>query len=247
MDNKSENGVQCTQDYLSRIVPRKERLVIRDPFYEDECRWFNAAVVNKIIDVRECVPKCSRRMRWKESGKDEFVVTKGESGIRHLFSLSKPPNPITFNRECLPHIAAYARLILEFGYNQDFSSFSFYRKYSKDLLFKKKGGWYETDAEFYDVEGNLYLHVEVKKTITETEKLVRGLERTSKLTDLSKNHAKELEYVLDLEPKYLWIVGPNSVDPEKYVYSVSVVDLDARFEPLKNLPKPPVYYEGQGR
>jgi len=240
MDNKSENSIQYTKDYLSKIVPRNEKLVIRDHFYEDECQWFNAAVVNKIIDVRKCIPECSRRRRWKESGEDEFMVAKGKSGVRHLFSLSTPPNPITFNREYLPHIAAYARLILELGYNQDFSSFSLYRKFSKNLLFKKKGGWYETDAEFYDGEGNLYLHVEAKKTIDETEKLVKGLERNSKLTDLSKKHAKELEYVLDLKPKYLWIVGPNSVDPEKYVYSVSIFGLDARFESITNLPEPPI-------
>jgi hypothetical protein len=38
------------------------------------------------------------------------------SGLRHLFSLS---NPITLNREYIPHVAAVGRLVLGEGYNDE--------------------------------------------------------------------------------------------------------------------------------
>ena len=241
MTDKTIDDINWTIQYLSNIVPRREKLDIKDPFQEDECRWFRAAIENKVIEIRECVTECPRLKRCKESGPDEFVANNGSGAIRHLFSLFTPPNPVTFSREYLPHIAAYARMILDFGYDQQKSSFSLYRKFSKDLIFKKKDGGYETDAEFYDHNGNLYLHVEAKSTPEETKKLVQGLKRTGMLSDLSRQHAKELEYVLDLKPQYLWVVGPGSVDPEKYVYSVNVEGMNARFDSCEWLPKPPYY------
>jgi hypothetical protein len=230
------NDISWVQDFLAQISPRGEKVVFRDPLCEDECRWFRAAIEKDLIRVRECTASCQRMRRMKESGRDEFVVQNGNGGIRHLFSLSKPS---AFNREYLPHIAAYARLILDLGYDQPQSSFSLYRKFTKDLINKKAGGWYETDAEFYDPNGELYLHVEAKKSQKETEAVTRGLNIVGSLSGLSKTHAKELEYVLDLKPKYLWVVGPGSIDPAKYIYSVKVGGTDAEFVPLPQMAPPP--------
>jgi hypothetical protein len=49
---------------------------------------------------------------------------------------------------------------------------------------------------------------------------------------------KELEYVLDLAPRYLWIVGPGSVDPPTHVFHVTVDGQNARFERVGALPGP---------
>jgi hypothetical protein len=234
-----KSDIEWTLQYLSKICPRSEKLVIKDDFLEDESHWFRAAIENHVVTVRNCVPTCPRLKKRMESGPDEFVANNGNGSIRHLFSLTTPPNPTSFNREYLPHIAAYARLILGFGYDIHKSSFSFYRSFTKDLLYKKKGGSYETDAEFYDSNGKLYLHVEVKSTPSETEKLVEGLNRTGSLSGIGAQHAKELEYVLDLRPTYLWVVGPGSVEPEKYVYKVSVDGLNANFELTEGLPEAP--------
>jgi hypothetical protein len=238
-----ESDIDWVQNYLSQIMPRGKELVIRDPLEEDECRWFRAAVENRIIEVRQCVLECSIRKKRGQPAGDEFVVTKGRMRKpRHLFELSKDPEkPANFAREYLPHIGAYARLILEFGYNQALSSFSLYRQFSRDLIFKKAGAWYETDAEFYDSESGLYLHIEVKKSPKETKAVTQSLNLDGSLSGLSKSHAKELEYVLDLKPGYLWIVGPGTVEPGKHVYSVNVYGLNAEFTPLQQLPNPPKY------
>ena len=248
MKTALEDDIQWTQTYLSKILPQGKDLIIKDPLQTDECRWFRAAIVNNIIDVRRCGPGCSI---WKaRQGRvthedmiphDEFIVSKGiKRKARHLFEVTRDPNNrITFAREYLPHIAAYARLILALGYDQASSSFSLYRTFSRDLNFKKNGGSYETDAEFYDRGGGLYLHVEVKKDSKETEAVVNGLNSTGSLDGLNSTQLKELEYVLDLKPRYLWIVGPGSADPEKYVYSVKVEGLEAKFERMGRLPLAP--------
>ena len=53
------------------------------------------------------------------------------------------------------------------------SSFSLYRSYSHDLITKRQGAGYETDAEFYDLDGSIYLHVEAKASGPQTDKLAR--------------------------------------------------------------------------
>jgi hypothetical protein len=34
------------------------------------------------------------------------------------------------------------------------------------------------------------------------------------------NVVKEVEYVLELRPRYLWLVGPGTVEPEAHVWRV---------------------------
>jgi len=241
------DNILWVREYLSMILAEGLNFDVRDPFSEDECRWFRAAIEHKIIEVRGCAFGCSilkgreKRAAPNVIPKDEFIVAKGvKIRPRHLFEVSSDPNNcISFGREYLPHIAAYARLIIEFGYDQNLSSFSRYRTFSKDLLYKKRGGSYETDVEFYDSDGGLYIQVEVKRNPIETESLVKDINLKRSLDSLPKDHRKELEYVLDLKPKYIWIVGPGSIDPEKYVYKVEVDGLDATFTKVENLPIPP--------
>jgi hypothetical protein len=77
------NDIPWVQDYLSSIVPRSEKPIIKDPFHEDKCRWFKSAIENKIIEVRKCVSEYPRFKRCKESGPDEFVPNNGSGTIRH--------------------------------------------------------------------------------------------------------------------------------------------------------------------
>lgn len=51
--------------------------------------------------------------------------------------------------------------------------------------------------------------------------------------------ATEIEYVLDLAPQYLWIVGPGSVDPPRHVFAVTVDGNGASFRGMDGLPEPP--------
>ena len=58
------------------------------------------------------------------------------------------------------------------------------------------------------------------------------------LTDLPVGTVKEIEYVLDLAPRFLWVVGPGSVDPATHMFKVTVDGLNARFDPVGGFPEP---------
>lgn len=47
---------------------------------------------------------------------------------------------------------------------------------------------------------------------------------------------KEVEYVLELEPEHLWLVGPGTVDPAAHVWAVTVDGLAAEFRRLAQVP-----------
>lgn len=124
-------------------------------------------------------------------------------------------------------MAAYARVVRVLGYDSGRAEFSQYFGFSRDLITKRRGDRYEVDALFYDGSGAPYLHVEVKAA-------------PGVLADMPRDVAKEVEYVLDLKPTYLWPVGPGTVDPEAHVWRVEADGLRARFERQHTLPPPPI-------
>ena len=89
-----------------------------------------------------------------------------------VVSSSKPIGPKAWlNREYVPHIAAYAKAVLDHGYAVDHSTFSLYRKFTRDLIAKRAGQGYETDAEFYDASDALWLQIEAKASRQQTATL----------------------------------------------------------------------------
>ncbi|MGH8923842.1 MAG: hypothetical protein ACRDWA_04240 [Acidimicrobiia bacterium] len=64
------------------------------------------------------------------------------------------------------------------------------------------------------------------------------LDQIAELRRLPQPAVKEVEYVLDLAPRYLWLVGPGTVDPPVQVFRVEVDDMNAHFERLERLPRP---------
>jgi hypothetical protein len=139
------------------------------------------------------------------------------------------------NREYLPHIAAVARAILDFGFRDDRFSLSLYRSFKADYITKKRGQSYETDAEFYAEDGCVQLHIEAKRAPLELSRIVKNIDESNTFSNLPLACKKELEYVLDVAPRHLWLVAPGSVDPDEYVYATEVSGLQARFRRLNGL------------
>ncbi len=223
--------------FLKDVAPRGELQIRKEALFPDECKWFRAGVEERVVEFRECGEECPRRKKHGESWSDEFVCD-GQSQPRHLFSLSKP---VELNREYIPHVAAYTRMICDLGYDPLRSTFSYYRAFTRDLVVKKKGQSYETDIEFLDRGGAVYIEVEVKKSQEEIEKLAAAVEGIPTSGRMPKAVAKEIEYVLELQPEYLWLVGPGSVDPERHVYSIEANpdELQASFQNVDRIPRPP--------
>lgn len=237
-DGRRADGMEAeVRSILTRLVPGGRPFPpLRVKLVADECRWFLAGFRAELVRFRTCREDCPRLRRWSASGPDEFPNPRG--ALRHLFSSPHQAQP-TFNREYLPHIAAYARAIIEKGYDRGRADFSQHFAFGRDLITKKKGVPYEIDALFYTPGGEPYLHVEVKADAREVERIARGIDQLHELSEMPNSVAKEIEYVLELKPAYLWLVGPGTVDPEAHVWRVWVNGLRARFERLRTLPPPP--------
>lgn len=221
---------------LGSLVPQGLPLVVREPLIADEAAWLIRAVEEGVVAFRECDPSCPRLKKRGIAGPDEFVTPTGV--LRHLFSSPASVNP-SLNREYIPHIAAYARAILDFGYSKAHSSLSLYRTFTRDLINKRQGVSFETDAEFYDGEGNIHLHIEAKKDAKQVSMIARQLKESGTLSQLPASMVKEIEYVLDLRPKFFWLVGPGSIEPAAFVYSVRAEGLNASFDLMDAFPHPP--------
>lgn len=208
---------------------------LRLPLRDDESRWFNAAVREGIVSFSRCGPDCSIAIKRGVFADDHFNTS---GGGRHLFSVPHRPSA-SLSREYIPHVAAYGRLVLGLGYDLRHSAFSRYRKYQRDLITKTRGGWYETDCEFYTPDGGLFVHVEAKREPKEVDEMAEAIDEFGRLTELPTHLIKEIEYVLDLAPRYLWLVGPGTVDPERHVFEVEVDGLRASFRRVPKLPPPP--------
>jgi hypothetical protein len=72
----------------------------------------------------------------------------------------------------------------------------------------------------------------------QTERLALEIAPAGSLAELSVGTVKEIDYVLDLAPRFLWVVGSGSVDPATHVFSVTVDGLNARFDLVGGFPKP---------
>jgi hypothetical protein len=103
-----------TRRILASLAPRGRPFEIRIPLAVDECHWFNVAVDTRLFMFEDCPLDCPRLRKWKVSGPDHFVTRAGMP--RHIFTAPHALTP-TLNREYLPHIAAYARAIHEYGYD----------------------------------------------------------------------------------------------------------------------------------
>ncbi len=82
--------------------------------------------------------------------------------------------------------------------------------------------------------------------VRELAALVRRLDAAQTLGALPPGSLKELEYVFDLAPRFLWVVGRGSVNPAPYVYAVEVHGPDACFRRAREPSTSPMTDPPQG-
>jgi hypothetical protein len=175
---------------LEALAPNGAPVPMRTLLSLDESTWFLRAVGERLIEFRECPADCFRFKKFGIAGPDHFDTPAGKP--RHLFS--KPGHEVAWlNREYVPHIAAYGRAILDGGYDASRSAFSLYRKFDRDLIVKRRGQSYETDAEFYDRSGAIHLQIEAKASSRQTEALAAAIVAHGQLDELPTAAAKGIE------------------------------------------------------
>src|SRR5438093_4025415 len=220
------DNAEWTTEFLRNITPRSSALKLKPALQPDEAYWFRRAIEGGLISVGECRSDCPRRRRHNETTWDEFLTPAGQH--RHLFSISEK-YPTRMNREYIPHIAAVARAIMHFEFPADRYSFSLYRTFQRGCVTKKVGDSYETDAEFYAPDGTIDLQIEAKKDEYEVIEIVKTINECGTFKDLPFHCKKELEYVLDIAPRQLWLVAPGCIEPERYVYALHVEESQVQF------------------
>ena len=70
------------------------------------------------------------------------------------------------------------------------------------------------------------------------QSIADAIDRSGELDAMPESVAKEIEYILELQPKYFWLVGPGTVDPERHVWRIGVDGLRATFERVDKVPSP---------
>lgn len=229
-------GCDRLRALLTALAPGTPRPKHREmPLLADECRWLLAGVEAGLFRFQECRVDCPRRRRHGIAGRDEFLNHCGRP--RHLYSDPQGPS-LRLNREYIPHIAAHSRAVLELGYPRELATFSEYRTFQHDTLAKRRGSPYELDSSFRAIDGTPVLHLEVKAWPHQLDRIARAIDATQNLATLPLDIAKEVAYVLDLTPRYLWLAGPGTIDPEAHVWRVAIEGHNARFMRVPQLPGP---------
>ena len=81
--------------------------------------------------------------------------------------------------------------------------------------------------------------VEVKANPSQVERMAKVIDTYRELEKMPSRVAKEIEYVLDIQPRYFWLVGPGTVDPERHVWRIQADSLRAGFSGVASLPPAP--------
>lgn len=223
---------------LGELVPGGGALrALTVPFENDECEWFVRGWEAALYPVGAC-PNTGLKHTCSRDRLDHFLTTSG----RHRHLLTRwTVGGWGLSREYVTHLGAFAKAILAYGYPQAGSLLSHYGRYSRDLLTRREGGSYEIDAAFPAGPGERpLLLIEAKAEPREVARWAAAIDAGATPADLVGIGFKEIEYVLDLAPQHLWLVGPGTVDPAANVWAVTVHGLRTTFTRLDDVPRPDV-------
>ncbi|MEO6207210.1 MAG: hypothetical protein ABIP77_04575 [Candidatus Limnocylindrales bacterium] len=119
------------------------------------------------------------------------------------------------------------------------ASFSDYRTFPRDAILRRAGSSYELDLEFV-VDGVRLLHGEAKTKPAEVERMAAEIERVGAVEGLPAATIKEIEYGLDLAPRFLWVMGPGTIDPPRHVFEVLRTEGRVELRRAADLPVPAI-------
>lgn len=226
---------------LKDLVPNHEPLRTLQPdLASDESEWFVRGWEASIYPVGRC-PMVGLKKVCGPDRLDHFLTTSGRH--RHLLTRWTIGGWGT-SREYVTHLAAYARAILDYGYPQRGSLLSHYGQYRRDLILRKRGGSYEIDAAFPLPDSEEpWLLIEAKKEASQISRWAEAIDHGATPQELVASGFKEIEYVLELRPRHLWLVGPGTIAPAAHVWQTNVRGLRIDFQRLLDVPVPSGYQD----
>lgn len=203
------------------------------PLEIDECEWFVRGWEADLYPIAGC-PKLGVKGTCGPGRLDHFLTTAG----RHRHLLTRwTEGGWGLSREYVTHLAAFSRAVLEFGYLAEGSMLSHYGRYRRDLVTRRAGGSYEIDVCFPSAgDEQPLLLIEAKAEPRDIARWALAIDAGATATELIAVGFKEVEYVLELAPRHVWLVGPGTVDPARHVWAVRVDRLDVRFTRVSDVP-----------
>lgn len=200
----------------------------------DEAEWFVRGWEAGIYPVTEC-PERGLVGVCLPGRRDHFHTTAGKH--RHLLTRWSEGG-WGLSREYVTHLGAFARASLHYGYPLAGTLLSHYGRYHRDLIERRRGASYEIDAAFSGPDRRLALLIEAKSDPRAVARWAAAIDDGATPAQLVGIGFKEVEYILELEPAHLWLVGPGTVEPAAHVWAVAVDGLDADFRRVPDVPAP---------
>jgi len=232
--------IRAAEHLVRALAPPGCAVPIPEPFAMDESRWLLRAADKGLIEFSPCDDRCTHAgQRATRPLRDHFEADR-DGTPRHLFS-DADDRHASLHRDYVPAIAAYARAVLDLGYDADRC-----RLLTAPAAMRRRR-WRAPTATSRTAPTTGRSHVELctsngpvlvlaKGDRRATRRLATALDVTPTLTQLAAPHDADVEAVVASSPAFLWIVGPNTIEPESHVFRVRGSGADTRVSRVSRLP-----------
>jgi hypothetical protein len=225
--------MRAAESLVRELAPTGLAVPIPEPLALDESEWFLTAVDKGLVEFTSCTSTCERTSS-RAASRDHFETD--DEPAHHLFESSNGHETV-MRRELLPCIAAYARAVLDLGYDADRASLLRHHQ-ERRSRFRRESIRLRSDAEFRSADGEVFLQVKSSGDRRGIRRLASALDADGSLSALPTQYASELAIVKIVRPRFLWLVGPNTVAPAGHVFRVRFEHDDVRFERVRAVPSP---------
>jgi hypothetical protein len=211
--------MRAAERLVRALAPSGHEVPIPEPLALDESRWLALAVEKGLLEFTCCPDTCPSAAGATSSACDHFET--GSDDPHHLFARASQTR-VALHREYLPAIAAYARAVLDLGYDTVGS-----------VLLGPPSA-----AEFRDSDDFVQLQIVAKSDRQLTRRVATALDACGTYEALRPEIAREVRGVTVVKPRFLWLVGPNTVEPAGHVFRVATRHDQTTFTRVDAVPAP---------
>jgi hypothetical protein len=238
--------MRAAESLVRALAPSGHEVPIPEPLALDESRWLIIAVEKGLLEFRHCTDACTHARRACPSARDHFET--GSDDPHHLFA-HIGPDDVTLHREYVPAIAAYTRAVLDFGYDPTRSVLlggwpRHHRPNHRRMVSRFSAGDVRSgdtnfgDTDFRDSAGSVQLQILATGDRQITRRIATALDACDRLDGLRPDIAGQVRGTAMMTPRFLWLVGPNTVEPAGHVFRVASRGDSATFTRVNAVPAP---------
>jgi hypothetical protein len=227
--------MRAVESLVRALAPSGHDVPIPEPLAIDESRWFMLAVDKGLIEFSRCDRSCARSERGETGARDHFRT--GSDDPHHLFA-HVGAHRVALQRDYIPAIAAYARAVFDFGYDSERGVLLGRRPVRRRLVSRLDPADGRVFGELRDADGVVQLRIEAKGERQLTRRLAAALDAADTVAGLRPDIFRELPNAIEAEPRFLWLVGPNTIDPALHVFRFDTGGVQTRLARVDAVPAP---------